>query len=257
MLLEQDSCKITFFVVGADAAIEEHGPALQSLVPAGHEVGNHSFEHEPWLARYIARAARGRDRPRRGCDLAATGQRPIGFRGPGYSWSPELLEILSERGYLYDASTLPTYLGPLARAYYFRTAQLSDGRARGAQRSCSVDLRDGLRPSAPTAGSCRRPHAARDPGDDVAGHQGAVHLSYLLYLSRFSEAADGGVPRHRVTRVPAHRHRAELPAPSARPARREQEPRLAFFPGMDVPARRKVELFERAMQMLRRAFHDW
>jgi hypothetical protein len=24
-----------------------------------------------------------------------------------------------ERGYLYDASTLPTYLGPLARAYYF------------------------------------------------------------------------------------------------------------------------------------------
>ena len=45
----------------------------------------------------------------------ATGQRPIGFRGPGYSWSTTLLEILADRGYLYDASTLPTYLGPLAR----------------------------------------------------------------------------------------------------------------------------------------------
>jgi hypothetical protein len=31
----------------------------------------------------------------------------------------------------------------------------------------------------------------------------------------------------------------------------KQEPRLAFFPGMDVPARRKADLFRRAIQMLR------
>ncbi len=64
---------------------------------------------------------------------AATGQRPVGFRGPGYSWSPTLLEVLVDRGYLYDASTLPTYLGPLARAYYFATAHLTPAQRRSAR----------------------------------------------------------------------------------------------------------------------------
>ena len=72
--------------------------------------------------------------------LATTGRRPVGFRGPGYAWSGELLEILSERGYLYDASTLPTYLGPLARAYYFRTTHLSEAERKDA-RNCSVARR--------------------------------------------------------------------------------------------------------------------
>ena len=54
-----------------------------------------------------------------------TGKAPIGFRGPGFSWSSTLLEVLGEKGYSYDASTLPTIIGPLARFYYFRTSNLS------------------------------------------------------------------------------------------------------------------------------------
>ena len=48
-VLERQKIKITFFIVGLDAADSRNHAALRSLVTAGHEVGNHSFEHEPWL----------------------------------------------------------------------------------------------------------------------------------------------------------------------------------------------------------------
>ena len=74
----------------------------------------------------------------------ATGVRPIGFRGPGYSWSRDLLEVLADREYLYDASTLPTYIGPLARAYYFWTARLTPAQ-RAERKQLFGSFRDGLR----------------------------------------------------------------------------------------------------------------
>ena len=37
-----------------------------------------------------------------------------------------ILEVLVENDYLFDASTLPTFLGPLARAYYFRKSDLTE-----------------------------------------------------------------------------------------------------------------------------------
>ena len=43
---------ITFFVVGQDAALEANRTALRSIADAGHEIGNHSFRHEPWLHLY-------------------------------------------------------------------------------------------------------------------------------------------------------------------------------------------------------------
>src|SRR4030065_112277 len=50
--------------------------------------------------------------------------RPRGFRGPGFSISEGVLETLIDLGYRYDASTLPTFIGPIARAYYFRASKL-------------------------------------------------------------------------------------------------------------------------------------
>ena len=44
--------RITWFIVGKDAAEPKHHPVLRSLVTAGHEVANHSFHHEPWLHLY-------------------------------------------------------------------------------------------------------------------------------------------------------------------------------------------------------------
>ena len=51
-VLDTFSIRITVFVVGQDAALEGNHAALRSLVEAGHEIGNHSFHHEPWLHLY-------------------------------------------------------------------------------------------------------------------------------------------------------------------------------------------------------------
>jgi peptidoglycan/xylan/chitin deacetylase (PgdA/CDA1 family) len=48
---------------------------------------------------------------------AVTGKRTVGFRGPGFSLSDQVLKTMIRRGYEYDCSTFPTYLGPIARAY--------------------------------------------------------------------------------------------------------------------------------------------
>src|SRR5689334_16985757 len=93
---------ITFFVVGQDAALARNHDALAQLSAAGHEIGNHSFHHEPWLHKYpdievrdeLSRAEEAIER--------ATGFRPVGFRGPGYSLSTAVLETLVDRGYRYD-----------------------------------------------------------------------------------------------------------------------------------------------------------
>ena len=124
-ILKELDIKITFFIVGQDAQIKQNHNALRSIAAEGHELGNHSFKHETWLHLYT------KDELKEEIDKAhdiikeVTGQEPTGFRGPGFSWSLELLEVLFEKGYNFDTSTLPTVIGPLARLYYFRTSNLT------------------------------------------------------------------------------------------------------------------------------------
>ena len=100
----------------------------------------------------------------------ATGERPLGFRGPGFSWSPQLLEVLAERGYLYDASTLPTYLGPLARAYFLATARISTEQRRQRE-DLFGSFRDGLAPGwgVPVAARLRAAATGDPSHHDAAG----------------------------------------------------------------------------------------
>ncbi|MCB0062859.1 MAG: polysaccharide deacetylase family protein, partial [Caldilineaceae bacterium] len=114
-LLAAHELTITFFVVGQDAALQKHKAFLQAIADAGHEIGNHSFRHEPWLHLYSESEINAELAHAEEQILGATGQKPIGFRGPGYSCSEATLRVLAQRGYRYDASTLPTFIGPLAR----------------------------------------------------------------------------------------------------------------------------------------------
>lgn len=184
--LDRLGIRITFFLVGVDASREENMPALRAFVTAGHEVGNHSFEHEPWLHLYSREEL---EREIGGAEEAiatATGQRPIGFRGPGFSWSPELLRVLSRRGYLYDASTFPTYLGPLARAYYFWTAKLSK-EEREKRSYLFGSLTEGLRPNKPYEWDLGEGGRLLEiPVTTMPAFKLPFHFSYLLYLARYS-----------------------------------------------------------------------
>ena len=61
---------------------------LGLLAVEGHEIGNHSFRHEPWPHLYDAEAIAAELQSSGRKYVGATGQRPVGFRGPGFSLSP-------------------------------------------------------------------------------------------------------------------------------------------------------------------------
>ncbi|SFW78158.1 polysaccharide deacetylase family protein [Amycolatopsis australiensis] len=129
-ILGEHGLTTTVFVVGADVVREDGAAAVAGITAAGHEVANHSFGHEPWLHRYCRDRLADELRRTEEAITAAGAPRPSGFRGPGYSVTRDLVELLAERGYAYDASTLPTWVGPLARAYHNRTAPATDGEGR-------------------------------------------------------------------------------------------------------------------------------
>lgn len=253
-LLDEAGCKITVFVVGADAAAPANAPWLRMVTTRGHEVGNHSFQHECWLHLYTRdqleeELARAED-----AIYAATSQRPLGFRGPGFSWSPMLLEVLAERGYLYDASTLPTFLAPLARAYFLATSRMTVEQRRQ-RRELFGSFRDGFRP----VGTYRwQLPSGRElleiPVTTIPVVKTPFHMSYLIYLSRFSRRLMEAYLR---SALAACRRLRITPSFLLHPLDMlgaEQAPELMFFPGMDVPGAEKRALVRQVLAMLARSF---
>jgi peptidoglycan-N-acetylglucosamine deacetylase len=178
---------ITYFIVGQDAALPENKAALASITAAGHEVGNHSFHHEPWLHLYSdteieAEIARAED-----AIADATGQRPQGFRGPGFSVSTSVLNTLKRRDYHYDASTFPTFLGPLARAYYFFTSKLS-AEEKAKRKQLFGNMREGFRPLKPYSWKLESGDLAEIPVTTMPIFRVPFHLSYIIYLACYSPA---------------------------------------------------------------------
>ncbi len=249
-VLERLNLKITFFIVGVDAAESRNHAALRSLVDAGHEVGNHSFEHEPWLHLYTHEQLEKEIGDADAAIEAATGRKPVGFRGPGFSWCPELLSVLEARGHAFDASTLPTYLGPLARAYYFWTAKLTP-EEREKRKSLFGKFADGLRPVKPYYWSLAGGKQLLEiPVTTMPGFKTPFHFSYLAYLARVSE---GLMMAYLRTALAACRVTGTEPSFLLHPLDvigGDQAPELAFFPGMDMPSARKTALLEKVLKVL-------
>jgi hypothetical protein len=249
-VLDQLGLHITFFLVGLDAADKRNHAALRSIPAAGHEVGNHSYEHEPWLHLYSREQLEQEiDRTDEAIERA-TGARPVGFRGPGFSWSPELLSVLESRGHRFDASTLPTYLGPLARLYYFRTAGLTP-EEREQRKGLFGKFSDGFRPVKPYYWQLPGGRRLLEmPVTTIPGIKTPFHLSYLLFLSGLSEALMMAYLR---TAIAACRVSGTEPSFLLHPLDvigGDQVPELRFFPGMDVPSDRKTALLGKVLRTL-------
>ena len=253
-VLERERLSITFFIVGADAAQSRNHAALRALVQAGHEVGNHSFEHEPWLPLYTREQLEREVRDTDDAIEAATGVRPNGFRGPGFSWSPMLLEVLADNGHRYDASTLPTWLGPLARTYYFWTARLS-AEERERRKGLFGSFADGLRPNKPYQWALADGRRLLEiPVTTLPIARTPFHFSYLAFLARFSEAL---MMAYLHTALTACRLTGTSPSFLLHPLDvigGDQAPALSFFPGMEISSARKTQLLLRVLRVLRQHY---
>ena len=252
--LDRAQVKLTFFIVGSDAANPRNAHLLQAIVDRGHEIGNHSFEHEPWLHLFSSEQLEAEVVRTQDVLAQVTGQRPVGFRAPGYSWCPGLLDVLCRQGYLYDASTLPTYLGPVARQYYFWTSRLGSTE-RVERRTLFGSFRDGLRPVKPYVWRLSGDRKLLEiPVTTFPMLKVPFHLSYLHYIGRWSERIALGYLR---AGLAACKLTGTSPSFILHPLDLlgvEQAPQLAFFPAMERPSTQKLDFFRRALEIYRRGF---
>ncbi len=241
--------RITFFIVGSDAERQENRAAFESIVRAGHDIGNHSHRHESWMHRYTPQEVRHELEHAERAIEAATGVHPRGFRAPGFAISGSVCDVLAERGYRYDASTLPTFIGPLARAYYFRRSNL-DETQRGERATLFGDWRDGLRPN--------RPHRidglVEMPVTVMPGLRTPFHVSYLLYLASYSRAAALAYLRSALLLCSLTRTMPSLLLHPLDFLGRGEAPGLEFFPGMDLDGDFKRSFVDDALAEYSRRF---
>ncbi len=190
-LFDRYGLRVTVFVVGQDAALSKNATALAAIADAGHEIANHSFHHDVAMNRYSESETERDFIDSESAIADATGFVPKGFRGPGFALNSTILNLLSARGYRYDASTFPAFTGPAARAYY----SLRSGFDKAQRQENSVlfgSLADGLRPLKPYRWNLPSGGLLEMPVTTIPVVRTPFHLSYLAFLEGFSPAAARG-----------------------------------------------------------------
>ncbi len=252
--LKQRELNITFFIVGQDAALDKNAEALAQISAAGHEIGNHSFNHEPWLHLYseqeiVDEFARTEDALGK-----ATGQMPRGFRGPGYSLSPTVLKVLAERDYLYDCSTLPTYIGPLARAYYFFASKDMTAAEKEKRKQLFGKFSDGFQPLKPYRWQIGDRSLVEIPVTTLPLFKTPIHASYVIYLSTFSKTLARAYWKTALEMCRATGTQLSLLLHPLDFLSGDDAPELKFFPAMDLPLEKKLEFVSEIMEMFAESF---
>jgi len=252
-LLDAHGLKITFFLVGRDVADEKNHEYLREIVRRGHEIGNHSYNHEPWMQDYDAgRVHDELGRTHRAIE-ETLGVTPVGFRGPGFCYSATILRALPEYGYTFDASTLPSILGPVARLYYFASSTMDRGE-RETRKGLFGKFSDGFQSLKPFVWETPGGPLLEIPVTTVPVFRTPFHLSYLLWLSRYSRLAARAYLELalRLCRIfgvgPSFLlHPLDLLG-------KEDAPQLHFFPGMDLPRSYKIEFASGVLKRLSQFF---
>lgn len=253
-VLDELGLRITFFVVGKDTERQENWKYLRMISERGHEIGNHSYHHESWLQTYSYDKIENEIRQAEEAIEKVTGKRTVSFRGPGFSWSKDLLKVLETRGYKFDASTLPTFLGPLARAYYFNKSDLTREEKK-ARKELFGKFSEGFRKVKPYNWDLGQGKVLMEiPVTTIPFFKLPFHQSYLLYISGISKGLMKlylwiAIMMCKLTKTPPSYllHPLDLIGGN-------DIPQLAFFPGMNIESDKKLEIFKIAMRMLKKHF---
>jgi peptidoglycan/xylan/chitin deacetylase (PgdA/CDA1 family) len=248
--LKQRNLSITFFIVGQDAALDKNLDALSQISSGGHEIGNHSFNHEPWLHLYSKEQLTEEFEKTENAILRFTDQKLIGFRGPGYSLSPTVLEVLAERGYEYDCSTLPTYIGPLARAYYFLASPDMSAEEKAKRKKLFGKFSDGFQSLKPYKWQIGEKSLVEIPVTTLPIFKTPIHASYVIYLSTFSKLAAKTYWKTAVEMCKLTGTELSLLLHPLDFMSGDDAPELKFFPAMNLPIEQKLEFLSDILEIL-------
>jgi len=125
-LFDEFDIRSTLFCTGYDFTITKNQKIIKDVYLRGHEIANHGMNHVQGL-RFLSRKEKENEivEFEQICQ-EIIGERPVGFRAPGWNIDEQVLELLIERGYKYDSSIFPTYLMPVMKImHYFKMATCS------------------------------------------------------------------------------------------------------------------------------------
>ena len=246
--------RITFFVVGKDATLSYNRKPLRLIAETGHEFGNHSFGHQPWLHCYSKQELNEELKNAEQAIGEFAGRKTDLFRGPGYSYSRDVLEVLEERGYRADCTSFPNSTAALSRLYLFSKSTIgsAEREKRGEVFGKNSEMLRPLKPYRWSIGECR---LLELPVSTMPLVRVPFHFSYILYLAQYSSIAALSYFRFSLQLCRATRTEPSLlfhpldfmGADDGRAA-------LNFFPGMQSSSTEKIELLDRCMESIKRHF---
>ncbi len=235
--LQQNDLPLTVFVVGRDLEKPSDVEAIKGFhALKGIEFANHSYHHEPWLHTYDQPALAAEVERTEQAIMEQLGTQPVGFRGPGFSGSTTLWQLLAERGYLYDSSLFPTSMAPIARMYFMmKTGRQGDPRLR----ELYGGWRAVLQPNKPFVRLLSQRRLIEQPVTVMPFLRTPIHFSYLLFLAQLNRPAANLYWRSvlwacRLTKVAPH---LLLHPPDFLGG--DEEQRLNHMPGMKLSGRVK------------------
>lgn len=253
-LLDELDIKITFFIVGQDATFEKNREILTSIKERGHEIGNHSFHHESWLKTYSKEKIELEIIRAEEAIFRATGERTTCFRGPGFSWSNDLLEVLQRRNYKFDASILPTYLSPLMRLYYFWNSKLTK-EERESRKELFGSYKEGFYQLSPYYWKLANNNKILEiPVTTIPFFKIPFHLSYMLYISGYSRLLMKVYLSFAIFMLKMTNQQPSYLLHPLDIISGDRIPQLAFFPGMNISTEKKVDVFKYVLKKLKSNF---
>ncbi|MCB9302705.1 MAG: polysaccharide deacetylase family protein [Lewinellaceae bacterium] len=252
-LLDKHELKITFFIVAQDAAFPENKPVLREIAERGHDIASHTFHHDPWLHIYSREEVHEELSRAEGYIEDATGVKPRGFRGPGFSFSDTVLKVLKERGYEYDATTFPNILNPLARAYFLWSTNLTK-EEKETRKGLFGSWKDGLRPNKPYFWNIDGASLLEIPVTTMPLFKVPIHASYVLFLATYSFGLAMAYLHFSMAMCKLTRTQPSILLHPLDFIGCDDTTDLSFFPAMRVESSKKIKTMEAVFRHLKKNF---
>jgi hypothetical protein len=252
--LRERNLRITFFVTGQDAAMPEHRDLIRSIAQDGHELANYSFHNEPWLSSYCVDSLHSEIARAEEQIEETSGYHPVGFRAPGFTISHDILQVIAQRGYLYDSSTLPTYLTGVARSYLFNVARFSGSDGKQREKS-SWGWRNARRPLRGYLWQLGENELLEIPVTAVPGIRMPLQVSHVLSLSRSSRTLAKSYFRMGMSLCTITGIQPSLLLNPCDFISAETAPECGFLPTMNMPLSEKLETTAALVDLFRARYN--
>lgn len=252
--LKEHRQRITFFVVGKDAQKIDNRKWLKKLTANGHELGNHSFHHEPWMQDEEGEQVIDEINQAHQAIVEATGVTPLGFRGPGFCHSTSTLNALKKLGYEFDSSVLATSIGPLARLYYFWKMENVAKEEGNKRKNLFGNFSYAFLPNSAFYWKTKYGDLLEIPVTTVPLLRVPFHLSYLLWLSQFSENLSWAYLKFSIKMCKVFNISPSILLHPPDFLGKEDLPSLSFFPGMNLSRKHKLMFASRVIKELQKNF---